>query len=223
MSKKTWIIFVVVCVVVLGALVALSRGQSAQVGDVESNKILAASAESGNIGDQVFGNRDSKVLLIEYGDFQCPACGSAHPTLKELTHEYKDKIAFVFRNFPLTSIHPNAKAASAAAEAAGLQGKYWEMHDKLYEDQNAWSNLGTTERTDQFVSYAAQLGVKDMDKFKKDMSNSAINKKIAFDLAIGKKAGASATPHILLNNKKVETDTWKDKAKLKAAIEEALK
>lgn len=223
MNKRTWIIFVVICVAIFGILIAVSRGQTTDVANIESAKVLAAASESGEIADHVSGKKDSKVILVEYGDFACPGCGQAYPILKELSEQYKDKIAFVFRNFPLTSMHPNAKAAAAAAEAAGLQDKYWEMHDKLYEDQNSWTNLGVNERTARFISYAQAIGVKDIEKLKTDMSSEPVNKKIAFDQALGKKVGVDGTPGIFLNDKKIGTETWGDKEKFKAAIEEALK
>lgn len=223
MNKRTWIIFIIICVAIFGVLIAVSRGDGADVAKVDGTKALAASPESGNIPDQVFGKKDSKVVLLEYGDFACPGCGSAYPILKELSEEYKDKIAFIFRNFPLTSLHPNAKAAAAAAEAAGLQGKYWEMHDKLYEEQQRWSGLSVGERTDTFIEYAQLVGVKDIEQLKRDMSAEPVGKKISFDQALGKKAGADSTPTIFLNNKQVESDTWNNKDKFKAAIEEALK
>lgn len=223
MNKKTWIIFIVICVAIIGTMIAISRGQSINVGNVDATKVLPASDQSGKIADQVFGKKDSKVILIEYGDFQCPGCGKAFPILQALSQEYKDRIAFVYRNFPLTSAHPNAKAAAAAAEAAGLQGKYWEMHDKLFELQDSWGTQSTGERTDTFVSYAKTVGVKDLEKFKADMASNEVSKKISFDQALGRKQEASATPTILLNNKKIEGETWGDPAKMKAAIEEALK
>lgn len=223
MSKKAWIIFVAVCVVVLGGLVALSRGNQTDVSKINETKVIAASAENGNIADHVFGNADSKVLLIEYGDYQCPACGSAYPNLKSLSEEFKDKLAFVFRNLPLTSIHPNARAGAAAAEAAGLQGKFWEMHNKLYEEQNSWSNASTENRLGFFESYAKAVGVKDIEKFKTDMDGKAVADKIGFDMALAKKINASATPTILLDGKKIESDVWSDKAKFKTEIENALK
>jgi len=124
-SRNTWIIFIVICVAILGGLIFLSRQDRADVGEVNTNSIVAASEANGNIGDHVYGSTEGKVLLIEYGDFQCPACASAYPILKEIKEEYKDDLTFIFRNNPITQIHPNAKAAAAAAEAAGLQGKYW--------------------------------------------------------------------------------------------------
>jgi protein-disulfide isomerase len=222
-SKKAWIIFAAVTVVVLAGLVFTSRNNQIDVSSVDDAKIIAATTANGNIADHVYGPTNGKTMLIEYGDYQCPACGSAYPNLKELTTEFKDKLTFVFRNLPLTSIHPNARAGAAAAEAAGLQGKYWEMHDILYENQNDWSNSATDQRTSIFEGYARTVGVKDIAKFKADMSDKNVNDKINFDMALAKKIGASATPTILLNGKKIESDVWSDKAKFKAEIQDALK
>ena len=203
MSKKAWIIFAAICVVVLGGLVYLSSRNKVDVSSVDVTKQQKASDVSGGIGEHVFGKTDSKVVLMEYGDFQCPGCGAAYPSLKTISEKYKGQIAFVFRNFPLTSVHPNAKAAAAAAEAAGLQDKYWEMHNMLYENQSSWENLSADKRIDYFAGYALQLGL-DVSKFKKDVAGDAVNKKISYDQALGRKANVSATPTILINNKPVD-------------------
>lgn len=223
MDTKKWIIFAAVVVGVLGSLVFLSRKDQVDVSSIDGNKVLAASVASGNIADQVFGNKESKNILIEYGDFQCPGCAAAHPILKEISEEYKDRLAFVFRNNPLTAIHPNARAASAAAESAGLQGQYWAMHDELYDNQREWSDASGENRANYFASYAKKVGVKDIDKFKQDMGSKAINDKINFDLALGKQVPVTGTPTILLNGKKVESDVWQDAKKFKALVEESLK
>ncbi len=228
MSKQTWIIFAVICVAILGGLIFLAQKDKVDVSNIDQKKLQVASAANGNIADHVFGLKDSKVILVEYGDFQCPYCGEAYPQVKDLTEEYKDKITFVFRNYPLPSMHPNAKAAAAAAEAAGLQGKYWPMHDKIYEAQRDWSNLSIDERTDRFVSYAKTIGVKDLDKFKTDMASGAVNRKINFDLALGNKAKVSGTPSFFLNGTKV-SDTVSSNLingngdAMRKAIDEALK
>lgn len=198
MSKKAWIIFIAICVVVLGGLVYLSGLNRVDVSGIDTNAILNASQKSGNIADHVFGKKDSKVTMIEYGDFQCPGCESAYPTMKAISEKYQGQIAFVFRNFPLTDKHPNAKAAAAAAEAAGLQNKYWEMHNKLYEEQSNWENLDTAQRTSAFTGYAQALGL-NVDTFKTDLTSDAVNQKIMFDQALGRKANVDATPTILLN------------------------
>lgn len=228
MNKKTWIIFGVICVVVLGGLVLLSRKDQVNVSSVDQTKLQAATAANGNIADHTFGLENSKVTLIEYGDFQCPYCGDAYPQVKSISEDYKSKITFVFRNYPLSTMHPNAKAAAAAAEAAGLQGKYWEMHDKLYTNQSQWENLTTDQRTDMFVGYASAVGVKDTAKFKADMADKRVNQKIDFDLALGNKFGVTGTPTFELNGKKVD-DTVAGSVingggdKLRAAIDAALK
>lgn len=225
MNRTTWIIFAVFTIGILATLIIISGNSKLDVKQIDTNAVQVASSQNGNIGDHIFGKVDSKVTLIEYGDFQCPPCASIHPTIKTVIEEYKDQIQFVFRNFPITTSHPNAKAAAGTAEAAGLQGKYWEMHDKIFESQSAWSNLGGTERTDFFAGYAKDLGL-DIDKFDSDLSGTtnsvSVNEKINFDYALGKKAGVDATPTFYLNGVKLSQDELSDKVKLKKAIDAEL-
>jgi len=208
MGKVAWIIFGSVIVVIFGGLIIYSRSTNPaiDVSSIDTNSIIAASEQNGSIADHTYGKTDSKVVLVEYGDFQCPSCGGAHPQIKSVTEEYKDKVAFIFRNFPLTSIHPNARAAAAAVEAAGLQDKYWEMHNLVFESQSSWETLSGSERTEMFVSYAQQLGI-DEAKFTKDLASSSVTKKIAFDQALGKKVGVDATPTFYLNGEKLDEAT----------------
>lgn len=223
MSKKAWIIFAAVCVVLLGGLIFLSGKNKVNVASVDPSKIQGASQQSGGIADHVFGKPDSKVILMEYGDYQCPGCGSAYPVLKAVSEKYQNQIAFVFRNLPLSSLHPNARAAAATAEAAGLQGKYWEMHNQLYANQADWENLSPSERTDFFVGYAKDLGL-DTDKFKADFASQQVNQKISFDEAVFAKTKLEkATPTILLNGKEVSNDVWSDQTKMDQAVADALK
>jgi protein-disulfide isomerase len=223
MDKKAWIIFGVIVVTVLGGLIYMSGKNKIDVSNVNEKVVLGASEANGNTADHVFGKKDSKVVLIEYGDFQCPGCGKAHPIVKELTEKYKGQIAFVFRNFPLTTIHPNAKAAAAAVEAAGLQGKYWEYHNALYENQDAWSSLDAAERTDYFIDTAKTTGVKDIEKFKQDIESSDVKQKINFDIALGKKVGVTGTPSIYLNGTAISDKTWTDQAKFEEALKAEMK
>lgn len=221
MSRNAWIIFAAICVVILGGLIFLSRQNRAEIGDVNTKEIVKASTASGNIGDHVYGSTEGKVVLVEYGDFQCPSCQAAYPILKELKEEFKDDLTFIFRNNPITQIHPNAKVAAAAAEAAGLQGKFWEMHDKLYEQQNTWGNASIDERVSHMLTIAEEVGIKDMDKFKSDMESKAVSDKINFDLGLGRKDNVTGTPTILLGGEKVED--WADKDVFKQKIEDAIK
>lgn len=205
MNKTGWIIFIAVVVVLLGGLITWARisNPAIDVTGIDNNSVIAASAQNGEIADHTKGSTENTILLVEYGDFQCPSCAAANPNILALTEEYSDSVTFIFRNFPLTSIHPNAKAAAAVAEAAGLQGKYWEMHNNLYDLQNQWSSLSASERTSQFQQYAEGLGL-DIDQFNNDLSSANVNQKIAFDMAVGKQANVSATPTFYLNGEKLD-------------------
>ncbi len=141
----------------------------------------------------------AKVTLVEFGDYQCPACGQAYPVTKKVIDSYAGKINFVFRNFPLSQ-HQNSMIAAQAAEAAASQGKFWEMNNKLYETQDTWSNLNPI---DLFVSYAKELGL-DTEKFKNDVLANKFSEVINQDLADGTLAGVNATPTFYINGVKLE-------------------
>ena len=126
----------------------------------------------------------------------------------------------IFRNFPIPSLHPNARAAASAAESAGIQGKFWEMHDMLYSNQDAWSEAAINERTEIFVGYADELGL-DKEKFKKDLSDTQITKKINFDVAVGRNQGVTGTPTFYLNGEQVEATD--DADYLETAVKKAFK
>ena len=202
MTKKAWIIFAAICVAIIGGMIYLSRGSKVDVTNVNVTDIQSANADNGNIADHTYGNTKSKVMLFEYADFQCPGCSSAYPIIKQIKEKYKDQIGYVFRNFPLTSSHPNALAAAAAAESAGLEGKYWEMHNSLFEHRSEWVDLGGSARTDYFVSLASKIGL-DADTFKGHLDSAEIRKKVNYDLAIGKKAGVSGTPAFYIGSQDV--------------------
>lgn len=221
MSKTKWIIFCVLTIGVFGFLIIYSQNTKIDTKTIDSNTIQVASNQNGNIAEHVYGNTKSKVILINYGDYQCSACGVAHPQIKSIVEEYKDKIQFVFRNYPITSLHPNAKAAAGAAEAAGMQGKYWQMHDKLYEDQSGWDSLSGTERSSKFESYAKELGL-DVNKFNNDIASSAVTQKINYDVAIGTKINITGTPTFYLNGKMLDSALWSDEAKLKAELDSVI-
>lgn len=151
----------------------------------------------------VYGDGNKKVTLIEYGDFQCPACYDYEPTMQAIREKYKDEINFQFRNFPLTQIHPNALAAHAAAEAASRQGKFWEYHDLLYEEQKSWSTVSANERSAVFEQYATQLEL-DLEQFRSDINDPGVRAIINADIKEGKSIGATGTPTFVLNGKKLD-------------------
>ena len=223
MTKRTWIIFTIIIVGLLGALIYSSKNSSSNinVSQIDVSKIQGASVENGQIADHVYAKADSTVVLIEYGDFQCPACGSENSKIMKIAEDYKDKISFIFRNYPLTLIHSNAKAAAGAAEAAGLQGKYWEMHDLLYKKQTDWQSLTSDERSKKFISYAEELKL-DTEKFKADTNSDAITKKINFDTAQGKKINISGTPTFVLNGDIIPNETWSNDTEFRKLIDSKL-
>ncbi|MFY9618623.1 MAG: thioredoxin domain-containing protein [Pyrinomonadaceae bacterium] len=138
----------------------------------------------------------SPVVLEEYGDYQCPPCGILFPVLKQIEHEYGDQVRFVFRHFPLTKIHPNAMTAAQAAEAAGNQGKFSQMHDRLYGTQNAWKDQA--DARPMFIGYARELGL-NVEQFTRDMDSTAVAQRIASDMQRGSSVGVSGTPTVFID------------------------
>lgn len=222
MDKKSWIIFGAIVIAVLSGMVMMSMQKKTDIEDITSEKLaetMSAEERNGNIADHTFGNSNAKVIVIEYADYQCPGCGTASPKMKELAEKYKDNMLLIFRNFPIASSHPNARAASATAEAAGLQGKFWEMHQLLFVSQNEWSKANATDRDKVFQSYAERLGL-DVNKLKTDIASESVKKKIDFDLALGRKQKVNATPSFYINGKLVEMD---ENGSIEKPLKEALK
>lgn len=222
MDKRTWIIFGVAVVAILTGLVLLSRQNTVDVSNVDNSQILTTPTNDSGLADHVFGNKDSKVVLIEYGDFQCPGCATFHRNFEPIMDEYKDKIAFVFRNFPITTIHPNARAAAAVAESAGIQGKYWETWNLLYSKQNDWSSTNIEERDKKFEAYAQGLEL-NIEQFHTDIESSKVSKKINYDQALGKANGVTGTPTLFLNGKILPTDKYSSTDTIRSTLDAALK
>lgn len=193
MSNRFFIVILAVIAIFFGVFV------------VTKNKTDAPGENSSNAqpSNHVRGEGAKGVTLIEYGDFQCPACKGYFPIVEQVVEKYKADITFQFRNFPLVQIHNNAFAAHRAAEAADKQGKFWEMYAQLYQSQDSWKNAG--DPTTFFTGYAEQLGL-NAEQFKTDMASSAVNDVINADVREAQKAGADSTPTFVLNGKKVETN-----------------
>lgn len=147
------------------------------------------------------GEGEKGVTLVEYGDFECPACGQYYAIVKEIKNKFGDDITFQFRHFPLTQIHRNAMAAHRAAEAAGRQGKFFEMHDQLYEQQQVWAS--SPNPTSIFEDYARELGL-NVDQFKQDAASQEVNRIINADIREAQKIGATSTPTFVINGRKLE-------------------
>ncbi len=167
----------------------------------DGSKILGSVVYALNEKDWTKGNRDSKVTLIEYSCFECPACGIVYSMVNQLMDEFGDEINFTYRYFPLKNIHPNAELSARAAEAAGKQGKFWEMHNILFEKQSEWSEKENAR--DIFTGYAQLLGL-NIDAFKIDLDSSAVIERITNDYESGIKAGINGTPTFFLNGETIQ-------------------
>ena len=152
--------------------------------------------------DHTSGNKDAAIELVEYGDYQCPYCGEAYPIVKFIQKQLGYNLKFVFRNFPLKKIHPDAVRAAIASETADLQEKYWEMHDLLFENQKRL-NLHS------LLLYADELNLK-MDQFESDIANPILEKKVMNDFYSGLRSGVNATPTFFINGEKY-SDDWRSK------------
>jgi protein-disulfide isomerase len=142
--------------------------------------------------DHVQGDPKAIFTLVEYGDYQCPFCGAAYPEVKRVQKELGSKLRFVFRNFPLTNVHEYAMVAAEMAEAASAQGKFWEMHDFLYEHQGTLRDQGVA------LGYARKLGL-DTQKFEREISQHLYQKRIKDDFMGGVKSGVNGTPTFYVN------------------------
>ncbi len=162
--------------------------------------------------DHAQGPADAPVTLVEYGDYECPHCGRAHPIVAALRKHFGAELRFVFRNFPLGEVHPHAVAAAEAAEAAGAQGKFWPMHDRLFENQEA---LGEAA----LLGYAEQLGL-DMARLASDLGTHAPEERVREDFMSGVRSGVAGTPTFYIDGHR--HDGGFDDGELQAAIERAL-
>ena len=194
--NRFWIILTIVVIGLIGLFVVTKKSTAPSSSSTTDAKIVTSE-------DHVRGDKSAPVTVIEYGDFQCPACGAFYPIVKSLESTYAGKVRFVFRHFPLSQIHPNALASARAAEAAGLQGKFFEMHDKLYETQSVWGEL-TTNQQALFESYAQELGL-NMNKFKEDYASDQVAKIINNDQSSGQQAfSIDSTPTFIVNGNKIK-------------------
>ena len=154
-----------------------------------------------NSNDHIWGNINAPIELVEYGDYQCEHCGHAYPIIKAVQQEMGSNLKFVFRNFPLSEVHPDAFKAAVAAEAAALQKKFWEMHDIIYENQErlTWEDL---------FLYADKIGL-NLKLFKDDIRKDTIIAKVEADFESGIRSGVNGTPSFFINGKKYEGN-WEE-------------
>lgn len=216
MSKEAKILIGIAGLVLIGGvlLAIFANPQPKDPGaPVDTNSLIREN-------NHMTGSKDAKVNIVEFADYQCPACATANPILKRIVDEYKDNpnVNLVFKNFPLDSIHPNARIAAEAAEAAGEQGKYWEMNALLYANQMQWSE--NSSPLELFVNYAQQIGVENIEQFRDSVQIRKYNEVISADLSDGQSLGVNSTPTIFINGQKMDSYQYDI---LKAKIEELLK
>jgi protein-disulfide isomerase len=169
-----------------------------------------------NLQEKVKGNLEATVVLSEYSDFQCPACEQFEPVVSNIIDEYGDKIRFEYHHFPLISIHPSAELAARVSEAAGVQGKFWEMHDLLFERQTSWSQ--NINPKNQFTTYAEELGL-DIDAFNRHLNSKVVREAVQEDMREGRTLQINSTPTFYLNGEKIEITTYDNfKKQIEVAI-----
>jgi len=166
----------------------------------------------------VLGPANAPAQLEEFGDFQCPPCGAFHPILEQMHTEFGDRLAITFREFPLVPAHQHALAAASAAEAAGLQGRFWEMHDLIYEHQNDWKDQFDVRPI--FEGYANQLSL-DIERYKRDVAGEVVAQRIFQDGKRGHSLGVKGTPTVFLNGREIPFESLPAE-KLRVVIQKEL-
>jgi protein-disulfide isomerase len=154
-----------------------------------------------NSKDHIQGKNTAPLELVEYGDYQCPHCGHAYPIIKNVQRNLGPDLKFVFRNFPLSEMHPDAFSAAVAAEAAGLQQKFWDMHDIIFENQQELD-------LESLFLYAKTIGL-DLERFKNDIQKKKLTTKVEQDFESGVRSGVNGTPSFFINGKKYNGD-WEE-------------
>lgn len=186
MNTKSIIVFILVTIgILVGAVFILTKSAKEEAQPVEGVEGQARHVKG-----------EGEITLVEFSDLQCPACKSVQAPLKTIMQKYEGKVRLVYRHFPLTTIHDNALASSFAAEAAGMQDKFWEMHDLLFEKQQEWANLD--DPTGKFVEYAGMLEL-EISKFEEDMKSSEVREAVNLDNLDATRLQLSGTPSFFIN------------------------
>lgn len=180
-------------IIIIGGVFLMGRGNKSAVTPTANPQLLVR----GDSNQTATDSAQVKVMVVEFGDFECPACQEAHSVTKQMLKDYDGKVNFVFRNFPLPQ-HSKAQIAAEAAEAAGEQGKYWPMYDKIYENPSEWEN--SNQPLEIFSSFAKDLGL-DVAKFQAAVKANKFADKIQRDLADGTALGINSTPTFFVNGK----------------------
>jgi protein-disulfide isomerase len=213
-EAKSYLPLVIIGVVLVASVAAgawLWRGAHAPRG-------TTAAGAPGAQPPHASGPQGAPLQLEEFGDYECPLCGNFYPEVERLRADYGDKLRLVFRQFPLTRAHQYALVAAHAAEAAGLQGKFWEMHDRLYRGQRDWSKAADARLV--FEGYARDLGL-DLARFTRDMGSADVDARVVADHERGQSLGVHGTPTFFLNGRELPADKVRTPADLRPALDAA--
>lgn len=215
-TKFLGIILIVTLVLLFGGIFLFSRNQqSSPPANIEGSNVAQIDYSKG----EKIGSDSAKVKLVEFSDLECPACLEAEPTVKKVRSTYSpDQMQFIYRHFPLTQ-HIHSRQVATLAEAAAQQGKFWEMHDKLFETQTQWTGMNKDDATKFFLDLAKQMGL-DENKVKQQLESDAFKATIDDDIAEGQRLGINATPTFFVNGHKLDLQSWGD---LNTAVAQELK
>lgn len=193
-----WIaVSVIIGVAVIG-MFFLVQANNANGVDPNDLDITIDNSEIDLENEWVKGSMGAKHLIVEYSDFQCPACASRYQMLDSLVKEFSGQVALVYRHYPLPQ-HANARPAAQAAEAAGMQGKFYEMHDKIFDNQALWQGMGQSKAREEFLKYAEEIGIEDLEKFEADMNSDETEQAVEEDYVSGVVLGVSSTPTVFFD------------------------
>lgn len=208
MTRETkWLGLILIATVILlfGGVFLLSRGLG---NNSENDAVLPIDYSKG----QKIGSDSAKVKLVEFSDFECPACAAVEPFLVKVRSSNPNEVQFIYRHFPLPQ-HAHARNAAYFAEAAGEQGKFWEMHDRIFQTQNDWVNLSESDTRVFFMDLAKQLGL-DEGRLKDALENNTYKTQVEGDLAEGQRLGVNSTPTFFLNGRKLNLQSFNDLERL---------
>lgn len=200
-TKLLGIILLATIVLIFGAVFFLGKNSGSPKNTLDSAQLQINYSKG-----QKIGTDSAKITLVEFSDFQCPACAAAEPFVRKIRST--ENVQLIYRHFPLTQ-HVYSRKAVYLAEAAGEQGKFWEMHDKLFATQSQWSSMSEADEEAFFLSLARDLGLSE-DKVKQGLTGNAFKEKVDSDIAEGERLGVNATPTFFLNGRKLNLQSFAD-------------
>lgn len=193
-----WIAVITIIVVAVIGMFFLVQANNSSKPSLEDLEITIDNDEIDLSQEWVKGDPNAPHLIVEYSDFQCPACAARYSILDSIVKEFSGQVALVYRHYPLPQ-HLNAEAAAQATEAAGAQGLFFEMHDIIFDNQAKWQGIGESKAREEFIGYAEQIGVADLEKFEEDMNSDATAEAVQEDYLGGVALGVNSTPTIFFD------------------------